>query len=315
MLELRRSARGMTALSPRLILLMTLPPLLWAGNAVVGRMAVGHVAPQSLNAWRWGLTLLMLLPLGWRVLATREARAEIWQRRGYLAALGLFGVAMFNALQYLALTTTTALNATLIAASGPVWMMLIGWGAFGESPRPRQWLGSALSLLGVGVVVGRGQWRVLADVHFVPGDLLMLLAVSIWALYSWLLARPPAAMRAPQRPDWDWAQFLFVQVLFGVGWSLLAGGLEQAAAPQPIDWSPWVVGLLLYVAIGPSIVAFRCWGIGVAQAGPTMAAFFSNLSPLFAALLSALLVGETPRLYHGAAFALVLAGIVVSSRR
>lgn len=302
-------------LTLRLVLLMTLPPLLWAGNAVVGRLAVGQVAPQSLNAWRWSLTLLMLLPLGWRVLATPAARAEVWHRRWHLLALGFFGVAAFNALQYLALTTTTALNATLIAASGPLWMMLIGWAGFGEAPRPRQWIGSALSLLGVLVVVGRGDWRALAEVRFVVGDVQMLLAVCLWALYSWLLARPPASMRAPQRPGWDWAQLLFLQVLFGVGWSLLAAGAEQWVTPQPIVWSPWVVALLLYVAVGPSIIAFRCWGIGVAQAGPTMAAFFSNLSPLFAAALSVLLVGEAPQLYHGAAFALVVAGIVVSSRR
>jgi len=303
------------ALSPRLIVLMTLPPLMWAGNAVVGRMAVGHVAPQTLNAWRWGLTLLMLLPLGWRVLATAQSRAAIWQRRAHLAALGLFGVAAFNALQYLALTTTTALNATLISASGPVWMMLIGWGLFHEAPKRRQWAGSVLSLLGVLVVVGRGDWQVLTGVRFVAGDLLMLLAVSLWAYYSWLLARPPASMKAPRRPAWDWAQFLFVQVLFGIGWSLLAAGVEQVAAPQPIVWSPWILALFLYVAVGPSIIAFRCWGIGVAQAGPTMAAFFSNLSPLFAAVLSVLLVGEAPHLYHGVAFVLVLAGIVVSSRQ
>lgn len=306
-------AQPMT-LSPRLIVLMTLPPLLWAGNAVVGRLAVGHVAPQSLNAWRWALTLLILLPLGWRALSTPAARAAVWQRRAHLAALGFFGVAAFNALQYLALTTTTALNATLIAASGPLWMMLIGWAGFREAPRRSQWIGSALSLLGVLVVVGRGDWRVLAEVRFVIGDLQMLLAVCLWALYSWLLARPPASMRAPQRPAWDWAQFLLLQVLFGVGWALLAAGAEQAAAPQPIVWSPWVVLLLLYVAVGPSVIAFRCWGIGVVQAGPTMAAFFSNLSPLFAAALSTLLVGEVPHLYHGVAFALVLAGIVVSSR-
>lgn len=302
-------------LSPRLVVLMTLPPLLWAGNAVVGRLAVGHVAPQTLNAWRWAITLLLLLPLGWRVLADAESRAAIWQRRTYLAALGLFGVAAFNALQYLALTSTTALNATLISASGPVWMMLIGRSLFQVAPTRPQWAGSVLSLLGVLVVVGRGDWRVLADVRLVAGDLLMLLAVSLWAYYSWLLARPPASMRPPLRPDWDWAQFLFVQVLFGIGWSGLAAGVEQAMAPQPIAWSPWVVALILYVAIGPSIVAFRCWGIGVAQAGPTMAAFFSNLSPLFAAVLSVLLVGEAPHLYHAVAFALVLAGIVVSSRR
>jgi drug/metabolite transporter (DMT)-like permease len=302
-------------LTPRLVLLMTLPPLLWAGNAVVGRLAVGHVAPQSLNAWRWSLTLLLLLPLGWRALATPAARAAVWQRRGHLLALGFFGVAAFNALQYLALTTTTALNATLIAASGPMWMMLIGWVGFREAPRRRQWIGSALSLLGVLVVVGRGDWRALAEVRFVVGDLQMLLAVCLWALYSWLLARPAASMRAPLRPDWDWAQFLFLQVLFGVGWSLLAAGAEQAAAPQPVQWSPWVVALLLYVAIGPSVIAFRCWGIGVAQAGPTMAAFFSNLSPLFAAMLSALWVGEAPHLYRAAAFSLVVAGIVISSRQ
>jgi drug/metabolite transporter (DMT)-like permease len=143
----------------------------------------------------------------------------------------------------------------------------------------------------------------------------MLLGVCLWSLYSWLLARPPASMRAPQRPGWDWAQFLLLQVLFGVGWSLLAAGVEQAVAPQPIVWSPWVAALLLYVAIGPSVIAFRCWGIGVAEAGPTLAAFFSNLSPLFAAALSALLVGEAPQPYHGVAFALVVAGIVISSRR
>ena len=303
------------ALSPRLIVLMTLPPLLWAGNAVLGRMAVGVVAPQSLNAWRWGITLVLLLPLGWRVLATAEARAAVWRRRGYLAALGLFGVAAFNALQYLALTTTTAVNATLIAASGPLWMMLVGWWLFHETPKRRQWAGSALSLLGVLVVIGRGDWRVLADVRFVSGDLLMLLAVSLWAYYSWLLARPPAAMKPPLRPAWDWARFLFVQVLFGIGWSLLGAAVEQAVTPQPIVWSPWVVALLLYVAVGPSIIAFRCWGIGVAQAGPTMAAFFSNLSPLFAAGLSMLLVGEAPQPFHAVAFALVLSGIVVSSRQ
>jgi drug/metabolite transporter (DMT)-like permease len=75
------------------------------------------------------------------------------------------------------------------------------------------------------------------------------------------------------------------------------------------------VALQLYVAIGPSIIAFRCRGIGVAQAGPTTAAFFSNLSPWFAALLSALLVGDAPQLHHGVAFVLVLSGIVVSSRQ
>ena len=73
--------------------------------------------------------------------------------------------------------------------------------------------------------------------------------------------------------------------------------------------------LLAYIAIGPSVLAYRCWGLGIAAAGPTVAAFFNNLTPLFAAVLSAAVLGEAPHLYHGAAFALIVAGILVSSRR
>jgi drug/metabolite transporter (DMT)-like permease len=75
------------------------------------------------------------------------------------------------------------------------------------------------------------------------------------------------------------------------------------------------VAALLYVAIGPSVIAYRCWGLGVVRAGPALAAFFANLTPVFAAMLSAALLGEAPRWYHAAAFALIVGGIVVSSRR
>ena len=76
-----------------------------------------------------------------------------------------------------------------------------------------------------------------------------------------------------------------------------------------------MVAALLYVSLGPSVVAYRCWGLGVAQVGPALAGFFNNLTPLFAALLSALLLGELPQPYHVIAFVLIVAGIVISSRR
>ena len=72
---------------------------------------------------------------------------------------------------------------------------------------------------------------------------------------------------------------------------------------------------LIYVAVGPSLLAYRCWGIGVARVGPTVAGFFNNLTPLFAAVLSATLLGEAPQLYHAAGFVLIVGGIWVSSRR
>ena len=96
--------------------------------------------------------------------------------------------------------------------------------------------------------------------------------------------------------SWGWAGLLLVQMLFG----LLAAGAAAAGEAvlthaAPIDWrNGWVLGALLFVAVGPSIVAYRCWGLGVALGGPALAAFFANLTPLFAALLSALLLGERP---------------------
>jgi drug/metabolite transporter (DMT)-like permease len=303
-------------LTPRLLALLTLPPLLWAGNAVVGRAMVGQVPPMTLNLLRWTLAALILLPLGWRALRPWSRIAQRWR---YLLAVGLFGVGLFNALQYLALVTSTPLNVTLVAASMPVWTLAVGALFFHERARPQQLLGAALGLAGVCVVIARGSWHTLQAVQFVPGDFYILLAAIGWAFYSWLLARPPANMRGDQRPGpdvgWDWAGMLLVQILFG----LVAAGCfsagEQWVGAAPIRWGLPVAGALLYVSLGASIAAYRCWGLGVAEGGPALATFFNNLTPLFTALLSAALLGEAPRPFHALAFALIAGGIAVSMWR
>jgi drug/metabolite transporter (DMT)-like permease len=302
-------------LTPRLILLLTVPPLLWAGNAVVGRLTVPLVPPLLLNAVRWTVVLLVLLVLGWRAIATAEQRREVISRWRYLGLIGLLGVGAYNALQYLALTTSTPINVTLIAASMPLWMLLVGVLFFREHPRWQQVAGAALSLAGVATVLSRGNPAALADVHFVQGDLYMLMASASWAGYSWLLVRPPASMRGSARPSWNWAEFLLVQTLFGLLWAGSAAGLEAVLVPRSPHWTPWVGAAIAYIVIGPSLLAYGFWGRAVALAGPSTAGVFANLTPLFAALMSTAMLGEAPHLYHGAAFALIVAGIVVSSRR
>jgi drug/metabolite transporter (DMT)-like permease len=302
----------MTGLNARTAMLMTWPPLLWAANAVVGRLTVGSVPPLTLNFLRWVLAMLILLPLGWQALRDLPAIAARWK---YLLAIGLLGVGSYNSLQYLALVTTTPINVTLIAASSPVWMLAVGALLHGEHPTRREVAGAALSLLGVLLVIARGDAAGLARIQFVVGDLYVLVAVIAWAFYSWLLARPPASMRAPQRPDWDWAAFLLLQTLFGLLGAGAAAAGEIALTGQAIAWNGWVAAALLFIAIGPSVIAYRCWGLGVAHGGPALAAFFANLTPVFAALLSAAVLREPPRWFHAAAFALIVAGILVSSRR
>jgi drug/metabolite transporter (DMT)-like permease len=295
-------------LSLRNAALLTIPPLLWAGNAVTGRLLNGFVPPVTLNLLRWFFAFLILLPLAGRALRRGSPLWPHWKR---FAILGLLGVGCYNALQYLALKTSTPLNVTLVAGSVPIWMLFVGALFFGQRITPRQMLGAVLSIAGVLVVLSRGEWDTLMQVRLVPGDVYVLVATLSWAFYSWLLIRPgdPPELRG------DWAAFLISQMVFGLGWSFLFAAGEWATGDTHIEWG-WKVALgLAYVAVFPAVIAYRSWGLGVQRVGPTVAGFFSNLTPLFAAVLSAAMLGEIPHVYHAAAFLLIVGGIVVASRR
>ena len=304
-------------LTPATAALLLIPPLMWAGNAVVGRLMQGSIPPITFNFLRWVVALVLLLPLAAWVLKPGSGLWTHWRR---FALLGLLSVAMYNALQYLALRTSTPINVTLVAASMPVWMLLLGRLFYGVPITRRAALGAGLSISGVAVVLARGDWQQLLAVQLVPGDAWMLLAAITWATYSWQLARPPAGSE-PVAIRQDWAAFLLAQVVLGLVWSAAMTAGEWAWLPalaegeSHLRWG-WPLALaLLYVAVGPSLLAYRAWGAGVARVGPTMAGFFSNLTPLFAALMSATLLGDMPKLYHAAGFVLIVGGIVVSSRR
>src|SRR3989344_956422 len=113
----------------------------------------------------------------------------------------------------------------------------------------------------------------------------------------------------------DWAAFLMAQMVFGLAWSGSFAGVEWAMGHTHIAWGWPLIAALAFIAVGPAVLAYRCWGVGAERAGPAVAGFFVSLSPLFAGILSAAFLGETPQLFHGVAFALIVGGIVVSSRR
>jgi drug/metabolite transporter (DMT)-like permease len=285
--------------------LLTVAPVLWAGNAVVGRMVAPLVPPLTLNFLRWALAFLILLPLAWRVL---RADGPVWGNMRRYAVLGLLGVGCYNALQYLAVKTSTPVNITLVGSSIPAFMLALGAAFFGQQITRRQIAGALLSVAGVLVVLAHGDVAHLAQVRFVAGDLYMLVATAAWALYSWLLTRPDDLRR-------DWAGFLMAQLVPGLVWSGLFAATETAMTTQTIHWGVPLALALAFIATGPAILAYRSWGLGVQRVGPNIAGFFSNLTPLFAAMFSAAFLGEPPHLYHALAFVLIVGGIVVSSRR
>ena len=292
--------------------LLTVPPLLWAGNAVVGALVVGAIPPLALNAARWGLALAILLPFGRRVLTRPRDLLHRWR---YFALVGFFGIGCYNAFQYYALRTSSPINVTLIAASAPLWMLLVGMVGYRVAPNWRQVAGATFSIAGVLLVLSHGSFAALLALRFVAGDLFMLAAAFTWAIYSWMLAQPPASMRGERRPAWNRAEFLTAQLLFGATWAGIAAGVEHEFAPHYGPWTPALAAALLFVAVGPALVAYFAWGAGVARVGPTLAALFSNLTPLFAALLSLLMLGQAPQWQHAVAFALIAGGIAVSARR
>lgn len=288
--------------------MLTAAPLLWAGNAVVGRMVHELISPFTLNFVRWALAFVLLLPWTWVVLRRNSSVWAHWRR---YTLLGLLGIGCYNALLYLALQTSSPINVTLVGSSMPVWMLVIGRIGFGARISLRQMLGATLSMLGVAVVLSRGDLRQLLSLQLVPGDLFVLLAAVLWSLYSWMLAgtQEPTDLRG------NWAFFLMAQLVFGLGWSALFAGGEWALGQATLEPSAPLALALLFIALGPAILAYRFWGVGVSRAGPAIAGFFANLIPVFTAILSTLLLAELPHIYHGVAFALIVGGIVVSSRR
>ncbi len=296
-------------LTPTAALLLTIPPVLWAGNAVLGRVISPMVSPMTLNLLRWTFAFVLLLPLAAQVLRRDSPLWPQWRRFTFL---GLLSTSGYNALLYLALNTSTPINVTLVGASTPVWMLLIGRFIFGHAISVRQTLGAVLSIAGVVLVLCRGQWALLWGLHLVAGDLYMLLASMGWAYYSWMLAHPTpesASLRV------DWAAFLMGQIVFGLAWSLLFAGAEWALTDARLQWSWSLLAALLFIALGPALLAYRAWGAGVSRAGAVVAGFFINLTPLFTALLSSAFLGEVPQVFHAMAFILIVSGIVLSSRR
>lgn len=283
-------------------------PLLWAGNAVVGRALNTLIPPITLNFVRWLLAFALLLPLAWQVLRPGSPLWPHWRR---YALLGLLGIGSYNALQYLALQTSTPLNVTLVGSGMPVWMLIIGALCFGVPASRRQIAGVLLSVAGVVLVLSRGSWEQLPALRLVPGDLYMVAATISWSFYSWLLVRTSE----PRELRGDWAAFLMAQMIFGLGWSGAFAGVEWSLGATQITWGWPLAAGLAFIAVGPAILAYRFWGVAAQRAGPVVGGFFINLTPLFAAVLSTVFLGEAPHLYHALAFALIVGGIVVSSRR
>ena len=293
--------RQLTAATAALLLA---PPLFWAGNAVVARALVGEFPPLALSFARWALALLLILPFA--IGGLREAWPRLRGQWPLLMGISALGVGCYNSLQYLALQTSTAVNATLIGASGPIMTLLVGAAFFGSPVRRLQWIGAALSMVGVLIVIARGDLMKLATLQLDRGDIIMLVATLTWSVYTWLLRT--------RRPNLPATPFLTLQIALGALMILPFAILEFLWTGQAVASTTSNLGALTYVALLPSLVAYFCWDRGVARAGAVLPMYFVNLTPVFAGLLSYFFLGEAIGLHHLIGGLLIIAGIHLASR-
>jgi drug/metabolite transporter (DMT)-like permease len=254
--------------------LVAVAPMCWAGNIVLAKGVAAMIPPAALSFWRWAVAFLILLPLTWPYVK-RDWKTAVagWRILGLLA---LFGVTSFNTLLYLAMHTTTAINGALIQTTMPAVIIVISLILYGERVSRIQTAGVGLCVVGAGVVVIKGHWQALIDMTLVQGDLLMIVAVVLYALYSALLPKRPA-----MHP------MSFMTYTFGLGClGLLPLYLWEMSVLGTFTLTPGVAGSIAYVAIFPSIVAYFCWNRGVAVIGANRTGLFINLIPVFAATLN-----------------------------
>ena len=225
-----------------------------------------------------------------------------------LAATGFLSTTSYNALQYLALTTSSPINIALITAAGPIFTLLMGRSLFQAPISRAATLGAVVSMLGVAWVLIRGDVLNAARISFVPGDLFMLLAIALWALYTWLLRSRPAEMSGYSILTMQMAWGLLFAVPMVLA-ELVWGGYDA------IEWSPKIYGMVVYVALGPALLAYLCWNHGVRVVGAAKAALSNYLMPVFTAILGWLLLGEGLQLFHWVGGALIFAGLLLGTQR
>jgi drug/metabolite transporter (DMT)-like permease len=291
-------------LQPSPYLLLAASTLFWGGNFVFARAVSGEIPPITLNFWRWSSALIVLLPF---------TLAGLWHHRSVIAAnwrilflLAVTGVGAFHSFIYLALTSTTAINASLFMAAIPVIIPVFSWLLDKQLLSARLGLGILASLAGVLVIISRGDPAVLAALAFNVGDLWMLAAVPLWALYSVLLKRRPTGLPAK----------VFLACIICVGvvlllpvyvWELMVLGGFEVNADNLVA--------IAYFGLFASVIAYVFWNRGVDQVGASRAGPFMHLVPVFATAMAIAFLGEALSLYHLMGIALIAVGLVLASAR
>ena len=281
--------------------LLVLANLLWAGNIVLGRGMVGVVPPIALAYWRWTGAFLIAIGFAWPYLR-RDWRVLLGRWR-LMLVLSATGIATYNTMSYIGLTSTTALNVLLLQSAGPLIIILWTFALFGDRPSVWQAAGVVLSLIGVAVIAAHGSLESLLHLSVNRGDVWILVAMVIYGVYAALFRVRPATH-----------PLSFLVATMGIGsmmilpfylWEVAEGGRIEGGMPA------WFA--LAYIAVFPSFVAYLFFNRGIELIGAARAGQSWHLMPVFGSILAVVFLGEQFHVYHAVGIALIAGGIVLAS--
>ncbi len=277
--------------------------LFWAGNALVGRLAPdAHIPPIALNFWRWIVALLVLAPFAFPKL---RAQWQLFKSHWWLwTVFGIVTVAGFNTVFYIAMQYTTVVQGTLISGVLPILVLVAARIFLAQQITARQLAGVLISIIGVAVIVTRGDLKMLLSLTFNIGDVWMLVAVCLWAAQTILIRFLPVGM--------DLVAFQVAAFVAGLVVSLPFYIFETASG-HPMPLSLHAALSVAYTGLIASVLGFTCWNMGVMRIGAKTAGYFGNLYPIFGATLGIFVLGESLRWYHAVGALVILGGIYLAT--
>jgi len=286
----------------KVYILLLLTTLFWSSNVVIGKAVNQMIQPLELSFWRWFVASILVLPFTYPQL--RLDWPKIRQAWPILLLLSFLGVSLFNSILYYSTHSTSATNIALIQTSLPVFVVLLSFLVFKHKANVTMLLGVALGVAGATLVIFKGEWQSVRELQIRSGDVSMLGAVFIYALYSVLLPKAPKI-----HPN----SLLAITIIFGSLLLLPFYMLSANKSALPV-YAANLAWPILYIAIFPSILAYRFWNHGVSQIGASTTGLFICFIPVFTAMIAAVFLDETLYRYHAIGLLLIASGVFIVHR-
>jgi len=277
--------------------------IIWSGNFIIARGVYKLIPPVSLAFYRWALASVIIFFLGCKKFMAEKS--FVFKNRQYFFWTALMGITIFNTLIYVAGHTTSAINLALIGTTAsPIFAIIISAIFLKETITALRIAGLLFCVAGVVVLLSKGSINTLLALRFTAGDVWILLAAFVFAIYTVLVKKKPATISP--------VTFLFV-VFIGGTILLLPFFIAEKIMMPPVQWNGHLLGSILFLGIGASVISFFFWNSAIARIGPVRTALFGNLIPVFSTLEAVWLLGETITVVHIISGALVIIGLVLAN--